>query len=70
MVRSTDLSILNLFVSDASDTHAFIYRADRVLQLVREFEFSKEESSASVSACIKEELFIDKQILKTFIAFL
>jgi hypothetical protein len=38
----------NLFVSDASDSHMFIYRADRQFLLVKEFEFSEEESSASL----------------------
>jgi hypothetical protein len=47
LVRLTDESIPNLFVSDASDTHAFIYRADGEFQLVRDFEFSKEETSVS-----------------------
>ncbi len=45
-MRSTEESILNLFVSDGSDTHAFIYRADGEFQLVRKFEFWKKESSA------------------------
>ena len=60
LVRSTDESIPNLFVSDASDTHAFIYRADGEFQLVRDFEFSKEESFGS-SGC-RELLAVHKML--------
>jgi hypothetical protein len=59
-VRSTAESIPNLFVSDASDTHAFIYRVDGEFQLVRKFEFSKKESSAS-SGC-RELLTVHKML--------
>lgn len=47
LVRSTEDDMPNLFVSDASDSHAYIYRADGGFQLVKEYEFSKDESTAS-----------------------
>jgi hypothetical protein len=47
LIRSTEEQIQNLFVSDASDSHVFIFKADGHFQLVREFELSAEESSAS-----------------------
>ena len=47
LVQSTEEMLDNLYVSDASDTHVYIYKADGQFQLVREFHFSEEESSAS-----------------------
>ncbi len=61
LVRSTDLNILNLFVSDASATHAFIYKADGSFQLVKDFEFSIEEKSSS--SCCRELLAVHKMLV-------
>jgi hypothetical protein len=47
LIRTTDEQLQNLFVSDASDSHVFIYRADGTFQFVKEFEFTETESSAS-----------------------
>jgi hypothetical protein len=60
LIRSTDEQLSNLFVSDASDSHVFIYRADGQFQLVREFEFSDEESSASSG--LRELLAVHKTL--------
>jgi len=46
-IRSTDLDLPNLFVSDASDSHAYIYRADGQFQVVKEYEFTAEEAAGS-----------------------
>ncbi len=61
LVRSTDSNIPNLFVSDGSDTHAFIYKADGSFQLVKDFEFSIEEKSSS-SGC-RELLTVHKMLV-------
>jgi hypothetical protein len=47
LVKLTDEQMPNLFVSDASDSHAFIYKADGHFQTVMDFEFSDKESLAS-----------------------
>ena len=44
---STSDFVDNLFVSDASDSHVFVFRADGRFQLVREFELEGCERSAS-----------------------
>ncbi len=49
-VSSTEDNMKNLYVSDASDSHAYIYKADGQFQFVKEFEFSAAERSAS-SGC-------------------
>ncbi len=36
--------IENLYVSDAADTHLFVYKADGSFDYVRDFEFSSAES--------------------------
>jgi hypothetical protein len=47
LIRSSDEDVQNLFVSDSSDSHAYIYKADGHFQLVKDFEFSSQESLAS-----------------------
>ena len=46
-IKMTGKDVDNLFVSDASDQLAFVYRADGGFLAVREFEFSQQERSAS-----------------------
>jgi hypothetical protein len=45
----TDKDSENLYVSDASDTHAFVYRADRTFSFVEDCKFDTQQSSASSS---------------------
>jgi len=47
IVQETSVNVPNLFVSDASDSHAFIYCADGSFQYVREFEFDQSQQQAS-----------------------
>jgi len=47
IVQETSVNVNNLFVSDASDTHAFVYCADGSFQYVREFEFEQSQQQAS-----------------------
>ena len=46
-VQHSAVNIENLYVSDASQTHAFVYAADGSFQYVREFEFSSDQSVLS-----------------------
>jgi hypothetical protein len=46
-IRTTDKDLQNLYVSDASDSHVFIYKADGQFQYVREFELTAGERLAS-----------------------
>jgi len=43
LVRYSTVELPNLFVSDASDTAAFVYRADGTFQCVTEFSFDEEQ---------------------------
>jgi hypothetical protein len=47
LVQQSDVQLPNLFVSDASDSHAFVYKADGLFQYVLDVEFSPEQASAS-----------------------
>ena len=44
LVRNTESHLLNLFVSDASDSAAFVYKADGTFEYVQEFVFSTEQA--------------------------
>ncbi len=44
-IVATVEDIENLYVSDASDPHAFVYKADGSFDYVRDFEFSLESPS-------------------------
>ena len=46
-VQHSEKNFENLFVSDASQTHAFVYRADGSFEYVRDFEFTAGQSSLS-----------------------
>jgi len=46
-VKTTDEHVENLFVSDASDSHVFVFKADGRFQYVREFELSDTEKKES-----------------------
>jgi hypothetical protein len=41
---ATDADIDNLYVSDASESHAFVYKADGSFEFVRDFEFHEEQA--------------------------
>jgi hypothetical protein len=47
LVRTTDTDLQSLYVSDASDSHVYIYKADGQFQYVREFELTAGERLAS-----------------------
>jgi hypothetical protein len=47
LIKLSDEPMPNHFVSDASDSHAYIYKADGQFQTVKDFKFSKDESTAS-----------------------
>jgi hypothetical protein len=47
-------------VSDASDSHAYIYKADGQFQFVKDFEFTEEEKTTS-SGC-RELLAVKKTL--------
>jgi hypothetical protein len=59
-VSGTEEDMNNLYVSDASDSHAYIYKADGQFQYVKEFEFSVEERLTS-SGC-RELLAVQKSL--------
>ncbi len=46
-IRTTDKDLQSLYVSDASDSHVYIYKADGQFQYVREFELTAGERLAS-----------------------
>ena len=46
-VQNSDQNIENLFVSDASESHAFVYSADGNFSYVQEFEFSAAQRELS-----------------------
>ena len=46
-VTATGADMPNLFVSDASDTNAFIYKADGSFEFVQDFEFTPEQAQFS-----------------------
>jgi hypothetical protein len=60
LIRSTEQNLHNLYVSDASDSHAYIYKADGQFQYVKEFEFTEEEKTTS-SGC-RELLAVQKTL--------
>jgi hypothetical protein len=47
LIKTTGENLNNLFVSDASDSQAFVFKADGHFSLVKDFEFSDSEKSAS-----------------------
>jgi len=47
LVRITDTDLQSLYVSDASDSHVYIYKADGKFQYVHEFELTAGEKLAS-----------------------
>ena len=69
-VRHQDCDIANLFVSDASATHAFVYRADGSFEYVRDFEFSEEQRCGSSGhrelLAIKQALEADPHVFAQF----
>ena len=48
-VMATEENMPDLFVSDASDSHAFVYRADGAFDFVADFEFTAEQAASSSS---------------------
>lgn len=62
LVRTTGDDIQNLYVSDASDSFVYIYKADGQFQYVREFELSAEEKAASSGY---RELLAVQKVLET-----
>ena len=46
-IQASNTDISNLFVSDASATHAFVYRADGSFDFVKDYEFSSNEKQYS-----------------------
>jgi len=48
-VMVTEENMPDLFVSDSSDTHAFVYRADGAFDYVADFKFSAEQAASSSS---------------------
>jgi hypothetical protein len=60
LIRNTEQNLQNLFVSDASDSHAYIYKADGQFQYVKDFEFTDEEKTTS-SGC-RELLAVQKTL--------
>ena len=69
-VRHNNCDIANLFVSDASATHAFVYRADGSFEYVRDFEFSEEQRCGSSGhrelLAIRQALEADPHIFAQF----
>ncbi len=47
LIRATDKDLQSLYVSDDSDSHVYIYKADGQFQYVREFELTAGERLAS-----------------------
>ncbi len=47
LVRTTDTDLQSMYMSDASDSHVYIYNADGQFQYVREFELTAGEKLAS-----------------------
>jgi len=46
-VTASKADMPNLFVSDASDTNAFIYKADGTFDFVQDYEFTPEQAQSS-----------------------
>jgi hypothetical protein len=69
-VKTTDQHVENLYVSDASDSHVFVFKADGRFQYVREFELSdteKKESSGYRELCaVRKALEEDPAQFKEF----
>ncbi len=67
-IVTTAEDIENLYVSDASDTHAFVYKADGSFDYVRDFEFSSAESQSGSGhrelLAIKMALTLDSEKFK------
>jgi Reverse transcriptase (RNA-dependent DNA polymerase) len=59
-IEETGQYIQNLFVSDASDNVAFVYRADGEFMTVKEFEFTELEKSTSSG--MREVLAVQKML--------
>jgi len=47
-ILATDADIDNLYVSDASESHAFVYKADGSFEYVRDFEFDEEKAKGGI----------------------
>jgi hypothetical protein len=60
LITETDRDVQNLFVSNASDAVAFVYRSDGTFLAVREFEFSQQERTASSG--LRELLAVQKML--------
>jgi hypothetical protein len=60
LIRNTEQNLQNVFVSDASDSHAYIYKADGQFQYVKDFELTDEEKTTS-SGC-RELLAVQKTL--------
>ncbi len=47
-ISATGADIDNLYVSDASESHAFVYKADGSFEYVRGFEFDEEQAKGGI----------------------
>jgi hypothetical protein len=59
-IQESEEDIDDLYVSDASDTHAFVYKADGSFEFVKDYEF--EQSEQNLGSGHRELLAIKKAL--------
>ncbi len=64
-IQESEEDIDDLYVSDASDTHAFVYKADGSFEFVKDYEFEQSEQNLGSGHCellaIKKALSLDAE---------